>query len=324
MDPKLFASPAAGRVVRAAEGFWAFVPAPLPPVLEYDRESVLLLSQADSALSELSGLGRHLPNPHLLITPYVRREAVLSSKIEGTKTNLAELLLDEVDPRAVEQNPDDVREVRNYVRALEHGVRQLKKLPLSLRLVREIHRELMRGVRGEHATPGEFRRSQNWIGAAGSRPETATYVPPPPVEMMDALSDWERFLNLRNELPDLVQCALMHEQFEAIHPFLDGNGRVGRLLITLFLMERGRLSQPLLYLSAFFERHRQEYYDRLQAVRTAGDWMGWVRFFVRGVKDISDEAVARAGKLMDLRERYRRRLREHACRDAPSGAWPWS
>lgn len=312
MDPKLFASPAAGRVVRAAEGFWAFVPAALPPVLEYDRESVLLLSQADSALSELSGLGRHLPNPHLLITPYIRREAVLSSKIEGTKTNLAELLLDEVDPRAVEQDPDDVREVRNYVRALEHGVRQLKKLPLSLRLVREVHRELMRGVRGEHATPGEFRRTQNWIGAAGSSPETATYVPPPPHEMTQALSDWERFLNLRNELPDLVQCALMHEQFEAIHPFLDGNGRVGRLLITLFLMERGRLSQPLLYLSVFFERHRQEYYDRLQAVRTAGDWIGWVRFFVRGVKDISDEAVARAGKLMDLRERYRRLLKEHA------------
>lgn len=312
MDPKSFTSPAAGRVVRAAEGFWAFVPEPLPPVLEYDGESVLLLSQADSALSELSGLGRHLPNPHLLITPYIRREAVLSSKIEGTKTNLAELLLDEIDPRAVEQDPDDVREVRNYVRALEHGVRQLKKLPLSLRLVREIHRELMRGVRGEHATPGEFRRTQNWIGAAGSTPETATYVPPPPHEMTGALSDWERFLNLRNELPDLVQCALMHEQFEAIHPFQDGNGRVGRLLITLFLMERGRLSQPLLYLSAFFERHRQEYYDRLQAVRTAGDWMGWVRFFVRGVKDISDEAVARAGKLMDLRERYRRLLKEHA------------
>jgi Fic family protein len=312
MDPKLLTSTVAGRVVRAAEGYWAFVPAPLPPALEYDRETVLLLSQADAALSELSGLGRHLPNPHLLITPYIRREAVLSSKIEGTKTNLAELLLDEIDPRAVGQDADDVREVRNYVRALERGLRQLKKLPLSLRLVREIHRELMQGVRGEHATPGEFRRSQNWIGPAGSTPETATYVPPPPQQMTEALADWERFLNLRDELPDLVQCALMHEQFEAIHPFLDGNGRVGRLLITLFLIERGRLSQPLLYLSAYFEGHRQEYYDRLQAVCMVGDWMGWVRFFVRGVKEISDEAVARAGKLMDLRERYRRRLKEHA------------
>ena len=312
MDPAQFESSSTGRLVRAAEGCWAFVPAPLPPPLHYDEETVLLLSQADAALSELSGLGRHLPNPHLLITPYVRREAVLSSRIEGTKTNLAELMLGEVDPKAVAQDPDDVVEVRNYAQALEKGIRQLNKLPLSLRLVREIHRELMRGVRGEHATPGEFRRSQNWIGPPGSTPETATFVPPPPDEMNRALGEWERFLNKRDELPDLVQCALLHEQFEAIHPFLDGNGRVGRLLITLFLVERGRLSQPLLYLSAFFEAHRQEYYDRLQAVRAAGDWTGWIRFFLNGVREISLEAVLRSGKLMDLRERFRRRLEDHA------------
>ncbi len=312
MDRAKFQSAGAGRLVRAAEGYWAFVPAPLPPQLEYDRETVVLLSQADAALSELSGLGRHLPNPHLLITPYVRREAVLSSRIEGTKTNLAELLLDEADAKEITQDPDDVREVRNYVRALEKGLRRLKKLPLSLRLVRELHGELMRGTRGAHATPGEFRRSQNWIGPPGSTIETATFVPPPPHEMTEALADWERFLNQRDEHPDLVQSALIHEQFEAIHPFLDGNGRVGRLLITLFLIERGRLSQPLLYLSAFFEAHRQEYYDRLQAVRASGDWTGWIRFFLRGVKDISCEAVARAGKLMDLRERYRRRLEDNA------------
>lgn len=312
MDRKQFEASGTGRLVRAAGGYWAFVPAPLPPTLHYDEKTVLLLSQADAGLGELSGLGRHLPNPHLLITPYVRREAVLSSRIEGTKTNLAELMLGEVDPKAVTQDPDDVVEVRNYVRALEKGLRRLKKLPLSLRLVREIHRELMRGVRGKHATPGEFRRSQNWIGPPGCTPETATFVPPPPNEMTRPLSEWERFLNKRDELPDLVQCALMHEQFEAIHPFLDGNGRVGRLLITLFLVERRRLSQPLLYLSAFFEAHRQEYYDRLHAVRAAGDWIGWIRFFLNGVKEVSLEAVLRAGKLMDLRERFRRRIEDHA------------
>lgn len=312
MDPEHFESSSAGRLVRAAGGYWAFVPAPLPPPLHYDEETVLLLSQADAGLSELSGLGRHLPNPHLLITPYVRREAVLSSRIEGTKTNLAELMLGEVDPKAVAQAPEDMVEVRSYVRALEKGLRQLNQLPLSLRLVREIHRELMQKVRGEHATPGEFPRSQNWIGPPGSTPETATFVPPPPDEMTGALGEWERFLNNRDELPDLVQCALLHEQFEAIHPFLDGNGQVGRLLITLFLVERGRLSQPLLYLSAFFEAHRQEYYDRLQAARTVGDWTGWIRFFLTGVREVSLEAVLRAGKLMDLRERFRRRLEDQA------------
>jgi len=312
MDRKQFESSGTGRLVRAAEGYWAFVPAPLPPLIRYDEETVLLLSHADASLSELSGLGRHLPNPHILISPYIRREAVLSSRIEGTKTNLAELMLGEIDPKLISQNPDDVAEVRNYVRALEKGLRQLKKLPLSLRLVREIHRELMKGVRGGHAPPGEFRRSQNWIGPPGSTPETATFVPPPPNEMTGSLAEWERFLNTRDELPDLVQCALIHEQFEAIHPFLDGNGRVGRLLITLFLIERGRLSQPLLYLSAFFEAHQQEYYDRLQAVRAAGDWIGWIRFFLRGVQEVALEANLRAGKLMDLRERFRRRLENHA------------
>ena len=266
-------------------------------------DGVLALSRADAALSELSGLGRHLPNPHLLIAPYVRREAVLSSRIEGTTTSLAELLLEEVAKGAVRGDPDDVREVRNYVTALEYGVTRLRTLPLSLRLVRELHARLMRGVRGEHATPGEFRRSQNWIGVPQSTPETAVYVPPPPEYLMEALGAWERFLHERDRVPDLVQCALMHEQFEAIHPFLDGNGRVGRLLITLFLIERGRLSQPLLYLSAYIEQHRREYYDGLQAVRTDGAWKDWLRFFLAGVEQIAQEAVAQAGKLMNLRER---------------------
>jgi len=312
MNPDRFNKAEAGRVVRTVRGYWAFVPAPLPPKLQYDAPTVLILSRADAALSELSGLGRHLPNPHLLIAPYVRREAVLSSRIEGTQTNLSELLLEEVEPGLVQQDPDDVREVRNHVSALEHGIRLLKKLPLSLRLVREVHARLMWGVRGEYATPGEFRRSQNWIGPGSSTIETATYVPPPPEELMDVLGAWEKFINRRDVMPDLVQCALMHEHFEAVHPFLDGNGRVGRLLITLFLMERGRLSQPLLYLSAYLEANRQEYYERLLAVRTGADFRGWVRFFLIGVEQTAREAVKRAGTLMDLREKYRRLLTRKA------------
>ncbi|MBI4271468.1 MAG: Fic family protein [Candidatus Rokubacteria bacterium] len=308
MNPADFKAPEAGRVVRAPGGYHAFIPGPLPPRLTYDDGLVLALSQADAALSELSGLGRHLPNPHLLIAPYVRREAVLSSRIEGTTTSLAELFMEEVAEGATQRDPDDVREVRNYVTALEYGMTRLRTLPLSLRLVRELHARLMKGVRDEHATPGEFRRSQNWIGAPRSTPETAAYVPPPPEHLMETLGAWEKFLHDRGRMPDLVQCALMHEQFEAIHPFLDGNGRVGRLLIALFLVERERLSQPLLYLSAYIERHRREYYDRLQRVRTDGDWIGWLRFFLDGVEVVSRQAVTQAGRLMDLRERWRDRL----------------
>ncbi len=309
MNPADFHAPEAGRVVEITHGGYAFVPAPLPPAINYTAELVRQLSRADQALSELSGLGRHLPNPHILIAPYVKREAVLSSRIEGTRTNMDELLRDEIENQGEESDDSDVREVRNYVAALEHGIKRLDKLPLSLRLVRELHQHLMSGVRGDTATPGEFRRSQNWIGRAGSTIMTATYVPPPPQEMMEALGQWERFLHEREAIPDLVQCALMHEQFEAIHPFLDGNGRVGRLLITLFLIERGRLSQPLLYLSEYIERHRQDYYELLQRVRTHGDWHGWLAFFLAGVAETATKAVAQAGRLMDLREEYRARLK---------------
>jgi Fic family protein len=308
MNPKDFTAPAAGRVIRAAGGYDAFVPAPLPPEINYDSGLVLALSRTDAALSELSGLGRLLPNPHLLIGAYVRKEAVLSSRIEGTTTDLSELLKDEAGAELPSRDPDDVREVRNYVRALEYGVGRLKGLPLSLRLVREIHERLMSGVRGDRATPGEFRRSQNWIGAPGSKPATASYVPPPVDEMQTCLHEWETFLHERDQMPELVQCALIHEQFEAIHPFLDGNGRVGRLLITLFLIERERLSQPLLYLSAFIERYRQEYYELLQGVRTRGDWRSWILYFLRGVEQISKEGVERSGKMLQLRERLRARV----------------
>lgn len=238
MNPKDFLSPAAGRVFQTPQGYAAFIPAPLPPKLVYDDKLVVALSRADSALSELSGLGRQLPNPHLLIAPYVRREAVLSSRIEGTRAGLSDILLKEIEADVPHGEETDVREVRNYVMALEYGIRRLRDLPLSLRLVKELHERLMKGVRGDLATPGEFRRSQNWIGPPGSTPSSAPYVPPPPDLMMKGLGDWEVFLHERGKLPDLIQCALMHEQFEAIHPFVDGNGRVGRLLITLFLIER--------------------------------------------------------------------------------------
>ncbi len=309
MNPADFHAPEAGRVVKIAHGGYAFVPAPLPPAITYTADLVRQLSRADQALSELSGLGRHLPNPHILIGSYVKREAVLSSRIEGTRTNMEELLRDEIEGQGKQSNDEDVREVRNYVAALEYGIKRLDKLPLSLRLVRELHARLMKGVRGEVAAPGEFRRSQNWIGPAGSTIMTATYVPPPLQEMTEALGAWERFLHEREAMPDLVQCALMHEQFEAIHPFLDGNGRVGRLLITLFLIERGRLSQPLLYLSEYIERHRQDYYELLQRVRSHGDWQSWLVFFLAGVEETATRAVAQAGRLMDLREESRARLK---------------
>lgn len=312
MDRSRFRSTAAGRIVRTPEGYDAFVPAPLPPALDYGADLVLALSRADAGLSELSIAGEQLPNPHLLIAPYLRQEAVLSSRIEGTQTTLSELLMDEVAAGSSERDPSDLREVRNYVEALEYGLDRLRTLPLSLRFVRELHERLMQGVRGAHATPGEFRRSQNWIGPPGSTPGTATYVPPPVPDMHQALADWELFLHDRESLPDLVQCALMHEQFEAIHPFLDGNGRVGRLLITLFLTERGRLSQPLLYLSAYIEAHRGDYYDSLLGVRTGGDWRSWLLFFLTGVRETSVRAAGQAREIMRIREDFRRRLRGRA------------
>ncbi|MHB0974521.1 MAG: Fic family protein [Thiobacillus sp.] len=310
MNRKDFADTASGRLVDTPQGYLAFVPNPLPPPINFDMPLALALSKADSALSELSGLGGQLPNPHLLISPYIKREAVLSSRIEGTKASLSDLLIDEIEDGQARAPSDDVKEVRNYVRALEFGVQRLQTLPLSLRLIREIHAELMEGVRGEKATPGEFRRSQNWIGPAGSTPMTAAFVPPPVEVLMDCLGDWENFLHSQDVVPDLIQCAMMHVQFETIHPFLDGNGRVGRLLITFFLMQRGRLSEPLLYLSAFIDAHKGDYYDLLQRVRTHGDWVPWIRFFLQGVTEIATEAGQQSKELHRLREQYRSQLRD--------------
>ena len=310
MDPKAFTCTTAGRLVKTTTDYWAFVPAPLPPAIGYDADTTLLLSQADAALSELSGLGRYLPNPDLLIAPYVNREAVASSRIEGTQADLSDLLLDEIEPKRTPPG-SDVLEVRNYVAALNRGIRDLGKLPLSCRLIRDIHSVLMQDVRGKDKTPGEFRRSQNWIGPPGCTLVEATYVPPPELEMHECLKQWELFLHQRDQMPELIQCALIHEQFEAIHPFLDGNGRIGRLLITLFLIERGRLSKPLLYLSSHIEQHRADYYALLQRIRTHGDWPGWFRYFLVAVRDTARSAIDQSQAIINLRDDFRRKLAKH-------------
>jgi Fic family protein len=307
MDPAEFSGSPPGKVVRTPQGYWAFVPNPLPPLVQYDPETVGLLSDADRGLGHLAGIGQLLPNPHLLIAPYIRREAVLSSRIEGTQASLSDLLYFE----AVEEEPPrapDVQEVQNYVRAMEYGLKRLKKLRLSLRLVREIHAILMEGVRGEQRRPGEFRQTQNWIGPPGCSLAEATFVPPPVSEMNDALGAWEKFLHEVKDIPPLVQCALLHYHFEAIHPFLDGNGRAGRLLITFFLCERGYLPQPLLYLSAFFEQYRDEYYARLLEVGRSGDWQGWIKFFLRGIATQASAAILDSQRILGLQQRYRELL----------------
>jgi len=292
-----------GRKVSCPGGYAAFVPDPLPPELTWSPELMRALSDADRMIGRLAGEGRRLPNPHLLIRPFVRREAVLSSRIEGTRATLGELLAAEAGA-AVERSPADLREVANYVVALEYGVKRLKKLPLSLRLMRELHEKLMAGVRGDYATPGEFRRLQNWIGPPGLALANAVYVPPPPTELMACLGDWEKFLHDQS-IPPLVQVALIHSQFEAIHPFLDGNGRVGRLLITLFLVEREILPTPLLYLSAFFEATRRDYYERLRGVTERGEWSEWLQYFLNGVARQAEDALDRAARINRHLEEWR-------------------
>lgn len=295
-----------GRRILCPGGYRAYVPLPLPPDIAWDAGLAAALSTADRAVGRLAGEGRRLPNPHLMIRPFVRREAVLSSRIEGTQATLGELLAAEAGA-SVERSPEDLREVANYVVALEHGVKRLGKLPLSLRLVRELHEKLMRGVRGDMATPGEFRRSQNWIGRPGSTLATATFVPPPPDHVLACLGAWEKFLH-DETLPPLVHAALAHSQFEAIHPFLDGNGRVGRLLITLLLVARGILPAPLLYLSAFFDATRPEYYARLLGVTERGEREEWLMYFLTGVAEQAEDAIARIRRIEDLLLRWRKRL----------------
>jgi Fic family protein len=304
MESEVFTARAWGELTSTLEGDLAFVPAPAPRTLDLSDEVVGLLDDASNSLGLLNGIGRRLPNPHLLIAPYLRREAVLSSRIEGTVTSLSDIYALEAEQLSLIQAPD-VREVQNYVLAYEYGLERLASLPLSLRFIRELHERLMAGVRGGRLQPGEFRTYQNWIGGATAR--DAVYVPPPPGPMRERLDDFERFLHDRTHRP-LVQAAVVHHLFEAIHPFGDGNGRVGRLLVLLFLAERGLLPQPLLYLSAFFERTRGTYYDLLLRVSTHGDWDAWLRYFLEGVRVQATDAADRADRLLALHAGYREEL----------------
>jgi Fic family protein len=294
-----------GRQVMQPAGYRAFIPAALPydPPLRYAPGLLALLSEADQELARLDAATEFLPNPDLFVRMYVRKEAVLSSQIEGTQASLVDVL--EHEAHAARAGAKPVTEVVNYVRAMNLGLERLATLPLSLRLLREIHAELLRGARGSERTPGEFRRSQNWIGPERCSLAEARYVPPPPDEANAAMGDLERFLHDGSPLPILVRAALVHAQFETIHPFLDGNGRVGRLLITFLLCARGVLRRPMLYLSYDFKRRRQEYYDRLQAVRDTGDVEGWVWFFLEGVRDVAREGTDTARRILRLREEHR-------------------
>lgn len=309
-----------GRYVTQAAGYRAFIPAPLPPVppVRFDGAMQALMSRADQALGRLDGAVQTLPDADLFVFMYVRKEAVLSSQIEGTQSSLNDVLAAEAQIMSPD-TPRDVNEVLNYVRSLNLGMQLLDSLPVSVRLVRELHRELLAGVRGQERSPGELRISQNWIGPGGAGLSQATFVPPPPHEVGPALSDWERFLHAEDELPALVKIGLAHAQFETIHPFLDGNGRVGRLLIALLLSEHKVLHRPVLYLSHYFRRHRTAYYDALQATRDRGDWEGWIEFFLTAVGEVAVEAASTARAIVDLRERHRRALAEHLGRGAASG-----
>jgi Fic family protein len=301
----------AGRFVAQPSGYSAFIPAGLPPdpPVALDGPLLELFSRANVALGRLDGVVRVIPDPDFFIGMYVRREAVLSSQIEGTQSTLEDLLEVELEPSA--RRVSDVGDIVNYVAAMNYGLTRLGELPLSLRLIREIHDELLRDGRGARATPGQFRATQNWIGPAGASLQRATFVPPPVPEMHGALDDFEKFLHSEDQ-PLLLKAGLAHAQFETIHPFLDGNGRVGRLLITFLLVHGGVLRAPLLYLSYFFKLHRSEYYDRLMAIRLSGDWEGWMRFFLRGVAETADEAADTAERIFELRERHRALVMEEA------------
>lgn len=309
-----------GRYVRQPPGYDAFIPNPLPSraPFDVDEEMQVLLSGADRAIGRLDAVTELLPNPDMFVGMYVRKEAVYSSQIEGTQASLTDLL--EYEAEATRRGRDtDVQEVVNYIRAMHHGLDRLAEFPLSLRLFREIHEKLLEGVRGGEKEPGQFRSSQNWIGAPGIRGlSDAAYVPPPPGEVLTAMGDLEEFIHSESPMPVLIKCGLAHAQFETIHPFLDGNGRLGRLLITFLLVWKGVLQRPLLYLSHYFRRYRDDYYHRLQAVRDDGDWRGWMEFFLAGVREVSLEATATAREILQLREQHRELVGE-AISNTPTG-----
>ena len=310
----------AGRYIQQPNRYSAFMPMVLPPTpeIQYDGELQTLLSKADRALGRLDGSIQTLPDPDMFVFMYIRKEAVLSSQIEGTQSSLNDLLEAEA-AIADTQRPGDVSEVLNYVKAMNYGLERLAELPISVRLIREIHEQLMRGVRGKHAQPGELRRSQNWIGPGGSTLNDAVFVPPPPHEVEGLLSDLEKFIHQDNDIPALIKIGLIHAQFETIHPFLDGNGRVGRLLIAFFLCHKEILLKPVLYLSHWFKLHRARYYELLQNIRDRGEWEEWLKFFLEGVAIVSLEATETARAIVAMREDHRRRITDCFGRSAGNG-----
>lgn len=308
MRPDAFTSNERGRVRKTPEGYWAFFPAQVPRQLSLSDEVVKLLDEATGAVHRLGGVGRLIPNPHLLIGPHLRLEAVLSSRIEGTKIDVGQLLRFEAGQVPSPDAANDATEVTNYIVAMEHGLARVRDgFPISVRLFREMHGLLLQGASGQHRRPGELRKSPVWLG--GSTLDDAVFVPPPPDEMREALSDLEKFLHQTN-LPLLAQLAIAHYQFEVIHPFLDGNGRIGRLMIPLMLVLRGALPQPLLYLSAFFEQHRSDYYDHLLITSQQGDLMPWIAFFLRGVRQQARDSEERTVRLVELQHQLRNELLE--------------
>jgi Fic family protein len=308
MRPDAFTSTERGQVRKTLERYWAFFPAEAPRRLSLSDEVIKLLDEATGAVHRLGGVGRLIPNPHLLIGPHLRLEAVLSSRIEGTKTDVGQLLLFEAGQIRSSDAADDATEVANYIAAMEHGLARVRDgFPISVRLFREMHERLLQGARGQHRRPGELRTTPVWIG--GATLDDAVFVPPPPDEMQRALSDLEKFLH-ETDLPLLVQLAVAHYQFEVIHPFLDGNGRIGRLMIPLMLVLRGAIPQPLLYLSAYFEAHRSEYYDHLLITSQSGDLMPWLAFFLRGVRRQARDSEERTVRLVELQHQLRNELLE--------------
>lgn len=305
MDPRNFTSSEFGEVTREPGNrwaFWYFKPKTIPRNLSLSMPTIHALSQADASLGRLQGLGALIKDPELLLGPYLTQEAVASSRIEGTQASLSEVLQAEVSGAA--SVDEDVAEVERYIAATRLGYGLVKTLPITQRLILDLHKTLLDGVRGQEKLPGEFRRSPVWVGSPTDSPETALFVPPLPIDLPGLITDWEDFVNTPGELPTLIRCGLMHYQFETIHPFLDGNGRIGRLLINLMLMEEERLSTPLLYLSGYLERYRRDYYERLQAVREQGQIQEWLQFFLTAVRRSSDDAVVRSEQLVALRERY--------------------
>jgi Fic family protein len=302
------------KVGQGETAYWSFVPNPLPPQLEPSWDLANALSEADRAVSELAGLGRMLSNPNLFIRPFLRREAVLSSRIEGTHSDLTDLYVYEGGQLSLpglepaEPENDDLHEVYNYVRTLEAGLAQLEDTPISLWMLRGLHKILLNEVRGHYATPGEFRTRQNWIG--GSTINNAIYVPPPVIEMTPALESLEHYFYPADLYPPLVRLAFIHYQFEAIHPFVDGNGRIGRLLLSMLLVSWKLLPLPLLHLSAYIEAHRQEYYDLLLAVSQKGGWQDWVLFFLRATTAQAQDTGIRIKRIQDLQQKWHGRLIE--------------